>query len=235
MGDYDSSAWLARFAPQWWADPQHDKIPCNWAFNPNLDRRVPQVLDYVRTHQLASDWFISGDCGAGYLNPGALAAPRLDPAVPDGWQLWTQYNHEYFRRYDLSITGFIIEGFARNMGTRGFDAYEKFSPDGLMIETSSKTFGFVGLHNGTLPCIRHRMDLDGSPAQAGAKLAAKVADEKKAFADGPQFLMARTVLKSPTWHADTMTAAKAALGGENIEFVDAYTFFLLLKTSLQHK
>ena len=235
MGDYDSGAWLARFAPQWWADPQHGEIPCNWAFNPNLDCRVPQVLDYVRTHQSTNDWFISGDCGAGYLNPGALTAPRFDPTVPDGWATWTQHNHAYFHRYDLSITGFIIEGFARNMGQKGFDAYEKFSPDGLMIQTSSKSFGLVRLHDGTMPYIRHRLDLSGSPTQAGADLAAKVADEKKDFAGGPQFLMVRTVLKSPTWHANTMAAAKATPGGERIEFLDAYTFFLLLKTSLQHK
>jgi hypothetical protein len=232
MGDYDSSAWLARSVPRWWTDPKHGKIACNWAFDPNLDRRVPQALDYVRTHQSTNDWFISGDCGAGYLNPGMLTAPRLDSAVPDGWPAWTQRNLEYFHRYDLTITGFIIEGFAPFMGSRGFDEYAKFSPDGLMIQTESKTIGLVGLHRGTLPYVRHRLDLDGSPAQAGATLAAQVGREQKAFAGGPQFLMARTILKSPTWHAETMAAAKAAPGGERIEFVDADTFFLLLKTQL---
>jgi hypothetical protein len=232
MGDYDSSAWLARSVPGWWADPEHGKISCNWAFNPNLDRRVPQALDYVRTHQSTNDWFISGDCGAGYLNPGMLTAPRLDRSVPDGWQAWTRHNQEYFRRYDLTITGFIIEGFAPFMGARGLDAYARFSPDGLMIGTESKSFGLVGLYRGTLPYIRHRLDLDGTPAQAGANLAAKVAGERKDFAGGPQFLMTRTILKSPSWHANTMAAAKAAPGGERIEFVDAYTFFLLLKYQL---
>ncbi|HEX4349145.1 MAG TPA: hypothetical protein VH251_02095, partial [Verrucomicrobiae bacterium] len=235
MGDYDSSAWLAREVPRWWTDPQHGKIPCSWGFNPNLDARVPQVLDYVRTHQSANDWFISGDCGAGYLNPGMLTAPRLDTAVPDGWGAWTRRNEKYFRKYDLSIAGFVIEGFAPFMGDKGFDEYEKFSPDGLMIETGSKSFGLVGLHGGTLPYIRHRLDLDGSPAQAGATLVRLVEGEKKAFAGGPQFLMARTILKSPTWHADTMAATKATPGGERIEFVEAYTFFLLLKTELSHR
>ena len=233
MGDYDSSAWLNRFVPQWWADPQHGKVVCNWAFNPNLDRRVPQALDYVRTHQSANDWFISGDSGAGYLNPGMLTAPRPDPAVPDGWGAWTRHNQDYFRRYDLSITGFIIEGFAPYLGERGLDAYATFSSDGLMIGTEEKSFGLVGLHAGKLPFIRHRLDLDGSPAVAGANLAAKVAAEKKDFAGGTQFLMTRTILKSPTWHAETMAAAQAAPGGQRIQFVDAYTFFLLLKIQLE--
>jgi len=229
MGDYDSSAWLARSVPKLWADPEHGKIACNWGFNPNLDQRVPQVLDYARTHKSTNDWFISGDCGAGYLNPGMLTAPRLDRSVPDGWGAWTRYNQAYFRYYDLSIAGFVIEGFAPFMGAKGFDAYEKFAPDGLMIETGSTSFGLVGLHRGTLPYIRHRMDLDGAPAQAGPALVAQVAGEAKAFAGGPQFLMARTILKSPTWHAQTMAAAKSAPGGERIKFVDVYTFFLLLK------
>lgn len=231
MGDYDGSSWLARNVPRWWADPQHGKIPCNWAFNPNLDRRVPMALDYVRTHQSTNDWFISGDSGAGYLNPGMLTAPRLDPAVPDGWQAWTRHNEDYFHRYDLSITGFLIEGFAPFMDGRGFDEYAKFSPDGLMIGTESRSFGLVGLH-GALPYIRHRLDLDGTPAEAGMTLANTVAAEKNAFAGGPQFLMPRTILKSPTWHTQTMAAAQAAPGGNRIQFVDAYTFFLLLKTEL---
>lgn len=235
MGDYDSSAWLARFVPQWWKDPAHGRIACNWAFNPNLDQRVPQVLDYVRNRSSTNDWFVSGDCGVGYLNPGMLTAPRLDPEVANGWPLWTHYNEACFQRYDLTIAGLVIEGFAPFMGSKGLDAYARFAPDGLMLDTRTESFGLVGLHNGTLPYIRHRLDLDGTPAKAGAALAAKIAEEKKAFDDGPQFLMTRTILKSPTWHARTMTAAKTAPGGDRIEFVDAYTFFLLLRTYLAAK
>ena len=232
MGDYDASPWLNQFVPQLWADPQHGKIPCSWAFNPNLDRRVPQALDYVRTHQSTNDWFISGDSGAGYLNPGLLTAPRSNPAVPDGWSAWTQHNLKYFRRYDLTIAGFIIEGNGPMMAERGLDAYAKFSPDGLMILTTNQSFGMAALHRGTLPYIRHRLDLDGIPAQAGTNLAAMVAAERKSFAGGSQFLSVRTILKSPTWHAEVMKAAQAAPGGERVQFVDAHTFYLLLKTEL---
>jgi hypothetical protein len=76
------------------------------------------------------------------------------------------------------------------------------------------------------------LDLGGSPAEAGTTLVAQINGEKAAFDNGPQFLMARTILKTPTWHADTMAAAKAAPGGDRIEFVDVYSFFLLLKTQL---
>ena len=93
----------------------------------------------------------------------------------------------------------------------------------------------IALHEGKLPYIRHRMDLDGPPAQAAAVLLAKVAEETPHFPDGPQFLMARTVLKSPTWHAETIAATQAAPGGERVTFLDAYSFFLLLKTNLKAK
>lgn len=233
MGDYDASAWLCQSVPKWWADPQHGKTICNWGFNPNLDRRVPQVMDYVRTHQAATDWFISGDCGAGYLNPGMLTAPRVDSEVKDGWAAWVRHNRKYFERYDLTITGFVIEGFGPWIGERGLGEYAKFSSDGLMILTTNQSFSTVALHRGTLPYIRHRMDLgDENPAKAGPELAEKVASERKDFRGGTQFLMVRTILKSPTWHAETMAAAQAAPGGERIQFVDAYTFFLLMKTQL---
>ena len=232
MGDYDAASWFQQYIPKWWSDPQHGHVTCNWAFNPILDRRAPHVVDYVRSHAAATDWFISGDSGMGYLNPGMLNAPRLDPSIGDGWDAWAARNEAYFQRYDLSIAGFVIEGFGPFMGERGLDKYARFAPDGLMIQTSEPSLSLVSLHGGKLPCIGHRMDLDGAPTQAGADLVKRVRQEKALFADGPQFLMARTVLKSPSWHADTIAATQAAAGGEHVTFLDAYSFFLLLKTHL---
>ena len=132
MGDYDAASWLTYHAPLWWRDPARGSIPCAGRSTPISTSRCPHVLDYVRTHASKQDWFISGDCGAGYLNPGMLAAPRLDPQVPDGVDAWVEHNLTYYRRYDLSITGFIIDGYAPEMGPAVLDAYEKFSPDGIV-------------------------------------------------------------------------------------------------------
>ena len=234
MGDYDAASWFQQYIPKWWADPQHGKVTCNWAFNPILDRRAPHAVDYVRTHAAATDWFICGDSGMGYLNPGMLTAPRLDPSIGDGWEAWIKLNEAYFRRYDLSIAGFVIEGFGPFMGKRGLDAYARFAPDGMMLQTSEPSLKLIALHAGNLPYIRHRTDLDGPPVQAAAALLAKMAEEKPHFTDGPQFLMARTVLKSPTWHAETIAATQAAPGGERVTFLDAHSFFLLLKSHQAH-
>ncbi len=152
-----------------------------------------------------------------------LTAPRPDPEVPDGWAAWIDHNRRYYRRYDLSITGFIIDGHAPGMGQRGLDAYMQFSPDGI----AGQKIPAQGLHRGTMPLIRMKTDLYGSPAEAGKRIASLVAP------DLPQFMFIRTILRSPTWHKQTMEQARQAAPGK-IRFVGPYTFFLLLKTHERH-
>ena len=223
MGDYDAAAWLNYHVPLWWQDPARGTIPCGWAFNPNLARRAPHALHFARTEQSAQDWFMAGDSGAGYLNPGMLSAPRLDPELPDGWDAWIAHNRRYFDRWDLSITGFIIDGHSPGMGQRGMDAYRQFSPDGIVGQKIPQ----AGLHKKTMPYIRMKLDLYGNPPEAGPRIARLVEP------DLPQFMVIRTILKSPTWHRQTMQHAKQAPGGKALRFVDPYTFFLLLKTDQQ--
>lgn len=226
MGDYDSAAWLNEWVPRLWRDPARGKITCSWPFNPNLDRRAPHVLDYVRTHQSRNDWFTAGDSGAGYLNPGMLTSPRPISGLPDGWDAWLEHCLPYFRRYDLSITQFVIDGHSPGMGERGMDYYAKFSPDGLVGHHGIPP---VGMHNGEMPYIRMRHDLYGEPPAAGRELAALV--ESKL----PQFMMIRTILKTPTWHKETIEHAQAEERGKPLRFVDPYSFFLLLRAEQEQK
>ena len=149
-----------------------------------------------------------------------LTAPRLDPHVPDGWDAWVAHNVDYFRRYDLSITGFIIDGHAPGMGQRGLDAYLQFSSDGIVGQKIPPQ----GLHRGTLPLIRMQLDLHGNPEAAGRRIARLVRS------DLPQFMFVRTILRSPTWHEQTMACAGDA-ARDKLCFVDPYTFFLLFKTA----
>jgi hypothetical protein len=180
-------------------------------------------MDYARRHATANDWFIAGDSGAGYLNPGMLLRPRLDPDLPDGLSAWVEHNRAYYRRYDLSITGFVIDGRSRAMGDAGLDAYLQFSPDGLIGQRLPPR----GVHRGTMPFLRMSLDLDGTPEQAGAKIAGM------AGINLPKFAALRTILKSPTWHERTMRKARSATDG--VEFVDPHTFFLLIKTHESQK
>ncbi len=219
MGDYDSAAWLNRQVPEWWEDPAHGETLCTWAFNPNLDRRAPQAMHYVRTHQSPNDWFMFGDSGAGYLNPGMLLEEprRAVSGLPSGLDAWVAHNLSYAKRYGLSITGFVIDGHSPGMGDEGMAAYLKFSADGM----AGQKIPPQGVFRGILPYVRMKLDLDGAPRDAGSTIASL------AGVNMPKFLFIRTILKSPSWHRDTMNAATAE--NPNVAFVDPYTFFLLVK------
>lgn len=218
MGDYDASAWLQRHVPLWWNDPAHGDVLCTWAFNPNLIARAPHAMHYARSRQTPNDWFMAGDSGAGYLNPGMLLTPRPDPELEDGLDAWVRHNIPYYRRFDLSVTGFVIDGHAPGMGERGMDAYLQFSPGGIVAQKIPQQ----GLHRGVMPYIRMRTDLDGPPESAGAQIAGLVSVNR------PSFAVVRTILKSPSYHRDVMAHAHAAPGGDALRFVDPYTFFQLL-------
>lgn len=207
--------------PKLWQDPARGQVPCAWAFNPNLDRRVPHAMHYARMHAKPTDFFIAGDNGAGYLNPGMLTAPRMDQTVPDGWTAWVTHNTAYYRRHDLAITGFIIDGFAPGMGDRGFDEYMKFSPQGCLFQHSDS----LGLHRDTMPYARMAWDLDGTPKNAAAKIIQLIG------AKLPSFAPIRTILKTPTWHKQTMDLA--AQLSKDLRFVDPYSFFMLVKRQQQ--
>ncbi|NIA15208.1 MAG: hypothetical protein GWP08_14140 [Nitrospiraceae bacterium] len=218
MGDYDAAAWFNYHVPRWWADPAHGDTLCTWAFNPNLDRRAPHAMDYVRTHQSPNDWFVFGDSGAGYLNPGMLVGGQRGTGLPDGLDAWVRHNIPFAERYDLSITGFIIDGHAPGMGEKGMDAYLRFSPDGIVGQKIPPQ----GVYRDIMPYVRMKLDLHGDPDEAGARVAGL------AGANAPTFLFIRTILKSPSWHKAVME--KACELEPAVTFVDPYTFFALLKT-----
>ncbi len=220
MGDYDSAAWLNQLVPDLWKDPARGTIPCTWAFNPNLDRRAPHAMHYVRTHQSPNDWFITGDNGAGYLNPSMLTAPRPEPDLPDGWERWIRHNIPAYERYDLTITGFLIEGHSPTIGELGMDAYMRFSPDGLVCH---RHCGKRGLYRGEMPYVKHTRDIAGTPEEAAATIRGELDDR------GTQFLFFRSVIQTPGWHAELIERMMNSETGGRVRFVDPYTFFGLLK------
>ncbi len=217
MGDFDSSAWLYQKVPEWWQDPAHGAITCIWPFNPNLSRRVPHVFDYVRTHATSNDWFVYGDCGAGYLNPGMLTAIHREPNIPSGWDAWTRHNLYYGKRFDLTITGFIIDGYAPPITDEGFEAYSIFSKDGIVAQKIPP----VGCYDKKLPYVRMGIDLNEPPEKASEILASYTNRPL------PNFKFIRTILKSPSWHKSVidLTSQKT----NKVIFTDPYTFFELIK------
>ncbi|GIV15825.1 MAG: hypothetical protein KatS3mg022_1260 [Armatimonadota bacterium] len=223
VGDYDSSAWFYRMIPRLWSDPARGKVPLAWAFNPNLAHRFPVGMHFVRRNASPCDYFIAGDTGAGYLNPGYLSRPRPHSGLPDGWKAWEAHCQREYSRWDVRITGFIIDGNARGLDERGLDAYARFSPNGI----AAQKIPDLGMH-GTMPYLRMRDDLPGvgglQMPHALHLVGSRLTGEK------PQFLLFRTILWTPSHHLELKRAIEERYPGTKV--VHTGTLFALLKQHL---
>jgi hypothetical protein len=218
VGDYDSAAWLYNQTAHVWDDPGRGSVPMSWAFNPNLSERIAPALVYTRLTRTENDVFIAGDSGAGYLNPGHLEEPRRFSGLPSGVDAWARHCAAYYRRWDLGVTGFIIDGYAPGLSDAGLDAYAQFSPDGIVAQKVPPQT----LH-GDLPVLRMTSDLGDDQDQAVEIIASRFQGMT------PQFLIFRSILKTPTWHRELVDKLKARHPEEPIEVVDAITLLALLK------
>lgn len=218
VGDYDAPSWLYKAVPKFFNDPQRGQVPLGWAFDPNLADRAPQVLAYAYRHATSNDFFIAGDSGAGYLNPRGLTV-RPDSQSPPALQLWTDYCRNYFERWDMTITGFVLDGASGASTELEFAAYRKFSPDGCgtHYEPGPKIIAGVS----TCP----ERDLPDAPEKA-AQVIATLAKEVKAT---PRFLWARSILKPPSWYAQVSQILRERFPESPVVVVDPYTFFGLIQ------
>jgi hypothetical protein len=215
-GDWDSAAWLYRKMPGIWSDPARGKVPIGWAVNPNLEERFRPGLAWIRRTATSNDFFIAGDSGAGYLNPGYLEEPRVHSGLPGGLEVWARHCEKYYRRWGITLTGFIIDGNARGLSPKGFEAYARFSPDGVVPQKCPVT----AIHGG-MPVLRASGDLSGSPAGAARQIAGQ------AKGRSPGFFMFRSILQSPAWHAEAAEEARKL--DPRLQFVDPYTLMALVR------
>lgn len=218
VGDYDSPSWLYKAVPAFFNDPQRGQVPLGWAFDPNLADRAPHVLAYAYRHATKNDFFIAGDSGAGYLNPRGLTV-RPDSQLPPALDLWTDYCRSHYRRWDMSITGFVLDGSSGASTELEFAAYRSFSPDGCGTHFEKGPRMIAGV-----PTCPER-DLPDSPAQA-AHVIATLAKEVN---DTPRFLWARSILKPPSWYAQVSRILRERHPEASVAVVDPYTFFGLIQ------
>ena len=220
VGDYDASSWLYKMIPALWDDPNRGKLPMMWAISPVLERRVPMAMDYTRESASSNDYFVAADNGAGYLNPGMLQHPREISGLPDGVEAWKQHNIPFYKRWDLSISGFIIDGDAPAMNDDNLKAYAGFSTDGTVAQKVPLTMLKYGM-----PVLRSDYDIQNDdPSEAADLIITRI---KKR--DVP-FHWFRNILKSPTWYYNVMAELKKK--APDVELLDAPTFFLLYKQYL---
>ncbi|MCF7673922.1 MAG: hypothetical protein K9N23_07580 [Akkermansiaceae bacterium] len=219
VGDYDSPSWLYKAVPAFFEDPQRGNVPLGWAFDPNLADRAPQALAYAYRHATPNDFFIAGDSGAGYLNPRGLTL-RPDSKLPSGLKSWQEHCLLQFRRWDMSITGFVLDGASGAATETEFAAYRSFSPDGCGTHFEKAPRMISGLP--TCP-ERDLPDSAGEAAAVIAKLAGDVGSDAR-------FLWARSILKSPAWYAKVSQILRDQHPEAPVLVVDPYTFFGLIRT-----
>lgn len=224
VGDYDAPSWLYKAVPAFFRDPRRGEAPLGWAFDPNLADRAPQAMVYAYRHASTNDFFIAGDSGAGYLNPRALTV-RPDSGLPSGLARWEEHCRSYYARWDMTITGFILDGASGASTELEFAAYQRFAPDGAGTHFESGP----ALH-GRLPTCPER-DLPDS-AEAAANV---IASRAKAARNGPAFLWARSILKSPAWYGDVSRLLRERHPEASVEVVDPYTFFGLIRLHMENR
>ncbi len=219
VGDYDSAAWLYQKIPDMWNDPARGSVPLGWAFNPNLADRFGPGMAYTRKSKSPNDCFISGDSGAGYLNPGCLEEPRRFSGLPSGIAVWTEHCRKHFERWGLSLTGFIIDGYARHTSGDVLDAYAAFSSNGVVLQFGNRW----GVHK-VMPLIKMDQDIQyHPPEEAARRILAKISTKK------PEFFIFRTILMTPSDHKKMFDAVKAKVQSQDVEIVDPNTLLLLIK------
>ncbi len=217
VGDYDAPSWLYKAVPAFFPDSARGKVPLGWAFNPNLADRAPQALVYAYRNASSNDFFIAGDSGAGYLNPRALSI-RPESGLPSGLSAWQKHCREYFSRWDMHITGFVLDGAAGASTDQEYAIYTAFSEKGIGTHYTRKPELRAGI-----PSCREQ-DLPDSVEEA-AQVILKAAERNP---NEPGFFWARSILKSPSWYAKLSELLDKGQKRRPIEVVDPYTFFGLI-------
>lgn len=221
VGDYDASAWITQRTPTIWDDPDRGKLPLMWCVSPVLQERVPMVLHNFRATATPNDYFAAADNGAGYLMPGMLQEPRPLSGLKSGLNAWANHCKPYYKRWGLTITGFVIDGFAPGLNKDGLDCYASFSPNGIVPQKTSLT----SLH-GNMPVLRADYDVNESnPVDAASLITRRVALRPVPFH------WFRNILKTPSWYVQVMEEVKKQ--DPTIELLDAPTFFELYRLYLQ--
>lgn len=222
QGDYDGAAWVYWHFPRVLEDPKRGKVPLTWAINPTLAQRFMFGLCHIRATRAEQEVFIAGE-GAGYLNPSLLQAPRPFPGLPDAMEVWIRHNQEWYDAWDLTVTGFNIDGYAPPLNEQGIAAYRRFSPGGIGLSHAPSPYGVVQ----GMPYVQMMTDLSSNDLrpldEQTVKQVSLLFEE-----DMPHFVLVRSILQTPSYYA----ALQQRLSGPDVlpnKCVDLPTLLWLIK------
>jgi hypothetical protein len=124
-----------------------------WAIDAELSLRFPVIYNYLYKSATTNDVFISGDSGAGYLNPTQLLPPRAVSNIPtSGGPDWVAWNKAWYARMNYSFTGFVINGDAGVLTPEAELMYDQFSSDGLVVTGNHDPMGMANNARDALHC-----------------------------------------------------------------------------------
>ena len=238
VGDYDSSAWMKMHVHAMWVnrggDKNRGKLPLMWAYNPNLSYRVPMIFDYIYENQTGNDFFVAGDSGAGYVIPAGLfggtnlkyMGEARPAAYPDAGQLWADYCKAFYKRFDIDITGFIING-ENPLTTKIAACYNQFSTAGSFHNMPAYR---LGLYN-SVPYVYCDNGWGNETSHTDAAAAMYTRAKSTLGVYKLNFMASRTICWTPTKIKNLVSAFEsyAAERDLTVEYVDPYTMFDLIK------
>ena len=241
LGDYDSSAWLKEHMYNMWikngGDTKRGTLPLMWGINPNLSYRVPMIFDYLYENKSANDYFVGGDGGAGYVIPAGLfhdvTLSYMGEKRPSGnaaaGDIFAKYTKPFYERFDLDITGFLINGANGNISKNIATCVNQYSPIGSFANAASMG---IYKYNGA-----YYVNCYTGIGTSGA------ASTMYSFANGgmssyfskKNFGAYRTVCHTPTQVANNVAEFSEYANGKGmkVQYCDPYTYFKLLKESGQ--
>ena len=232
VGDYDSSAWLKQWVNTFWLkeDRARSTLPLTWCFNPNLSNRVPMIFQYVYDHKYPHEFIAAGDSGAGYVMPSGLFADKKmiqvgatrPAAYGNGDRTWAEYCKKLYERFDITATGFIING-SNHMSTSIMGMYRTFSPSGSLMQPTNV---YMVNYKGT-PYVHCHSGLGSNPDYA--EMYRFATNEMGAY----NLAAFRTVCLSPSRISAIVQnfTDYVAEKGEKVQYLELYSFLDMAKAS----
>jgi hypothetical protein len=226
MADYDSTTPLYQFLPNFWADPDRGKLPLAWGINPNLMETYPDVIEYFYSTASDNDYFTADASAAGYMNPNRVRKEYLP--------LFVRHNKHFFELTDQTIAPMILDWSLPTPEVK--DAFAQFSPDGMAAIIDDM---HNHKHHSIEPHVWKGMPVcdllnDGhnfeTPEKASETFWNRIKHKKP---DQPAFYLFRIVWTTPGKVVGAVNALKAGHPDQQIEVVDPYTYFALLRKHLE--
>ena len=202
---------------------------CPGRLTPILSSVFPALFEYYYRTRSANDYFIAGDCGAGYVNPTRLLGTTCTrtSGLPSAEQYWVDHNLKYNRLANCKITGFVIQGTAGRMTSQADAMYAKFAPDGAFTQGAWLYGGSSNNHLvGSMPFVLQRGDLDWDAVNAANQV------QPNGSTTSTKFINWRSIIRTPGWVRQLIDGVVVKDAMKPWAVVDASTYCALQGRSL---